>query len=618
MKPIYDSRDSACKQPFGAVATRQTASFAVHLPKTLPADRVFLRMLEMDKWDQFTDYPMDFFAADVLTNSYRCTFLSERAALYMYHFWVRAGDEEVTVKKGLGNYGILGDGELWQLTVYDENMRPPVCLREGVMYQIFPDRFYSSGEPKRGVPEDRVLRGDWGGVPEWRPNRYGEVTNSDYFCGDLAGIARKLDYLKELGVTVLYLNPIFEAQSNHRYNTADYRSVDPLLGTNEEFRLLCRRAKEKGIAVILDGVFSHTGSDSIYFNREGRYGKGGAYNDPGSPYVRWYRFHKYPGDYESWWDFLTLPNVEETEPSYLEFICGEDGVLRQWLRMGASGFRLDVADELPDLFLDRLRQAVKAENPDAAVIGEVWEDASNKVSYGVRRRYLLGGQLDSVMNYPFKDALLNYIRHGGGAHFYDTEMQILENYPPAVIPALMNSLSTHDTPRAITVLAGDYLDDHDRAWQEAHHNLSEEQYDHGKRLLLLASVLQFGLPGMPCIYYGDEAGLCGYKDPFNRTCYPWGSEDAELLEGMRALGRVRTEHPVFSTAEFLPITFDDSLCAFARSAGDLRLVFAVNRGGKERVLPLLAETDAEELYRCGDCGDGVLGPYSGVVLRLRG
>ena len=192
-------------------------------------------------------------------------------------------------------------------------------------------------------------------------------------------------------IICLYLNPIFEAHSNHRYNTADYRKIDPLLGTEEDFVELCAKAKAVGISVILDGVFSHTGSDSLYFNRNGRYGEhSGAYRDPDSPYREWYSFRRYPDDYESWWGFRTLPNVRETYPSYLDFICNPNtGVLAKWLSLGASGFRLDVADELPDAFLDRVYQTVKSFGEDKVVIGEVWEDASNKISYGNRRHYLL-------------------------------------------------------------------------------------------------------------------------------------------------------------------------------------------------------------------------------------
>jgi glycosidase len=438
---------------------------------------------------------------------------------------------------------------------------------------------------------------------------------SDYFQGDLKGIEEKLDYLESLGVTAIYLNPIFEAHSNHRYNTADYNKIDPLLGTNEDFESLAAAAKRRGIAIILDGVFSHTGSDSVYFNKEKRYGDGGAYNDRNSPFSPWYRFHEFPHRYDAWWGFLTLPNVNETEPSYLDFICGERGVLRQWLARGAAGFRLDVADELPDEVLDALHDSVKSYDPDAAIIGEVWEDASNKESYGVRRRYLLGKQLDSVMNYPFMNAVLDYIRHGSHQAFYGTVMQVLENYPAPAIQALMNSLSTHDTARAITVLAGEELGHHDRLWQEQHHYLRPDQFERGKRLFMLASILQFGLPGIPCVYYGDEAGLAGYKDPFNRVCYPWGHENHDLIDFIRALGQIRKEHPIFADAAFIPLAFTRDLCAFLRRGEEKAILFAVNRSATPQPLALPADfPPSDVLALCGEWDGAVLGAYSGVVL----
>jgi glycosidase len=438
---------------------------------------------------------------------------------------------------------------------------------------------------------------------------------SDFFQGDLRGIAGHLDYLASLGVTALYLNPIFEAHANHRYNTADYSRVDPLLGTNEDFEALAAAAKQRGISIILDGVFSHTGSDSVYFNKERRYDEGGAYNDPHSRYSAWYRFHEFPNKYDSWWGFLTLPNVNETEPSYLDFICGENGILRQWLALGAAGFRLDVADELPDEFLDALHDSVKGHDPDAAIIGEVWEDASNKESYGVRRRYLLGKQLDSVMNYPFMNAILDYIRHGSHQAFYDVIMRVLENYPAPAIQGLMNSLSTHDTARAITMLAGEELASRDRQWQEQHHYLRPEQYERGCKLFRLASILQFGLPGIPCVYYGDEAGLSGYRDPFNRICYPWGHENRELIDFIRTLGQIRREYPIFSEAAFLPVTFSKEICVFLRQGEGGSILFAVNRSGAAHRLSLpAAYCGAKILAQCGEWDGETLVAYSGVVL----
>ncbi len=389
------------------------------------------------------------------------------------------------------------------------------------------------------------------------------MLNNDYFCGDLRGIEQKLDYLKSLGVTCVYLNPIFEAQSNHRYDTADYEKIDPLLGTEKDFCSLCRSAEKLGIKIILDGVFSHTGDDSKYFNRYSRYDSLGAYQSKSSPYFRWYKFNEWPDDYESWWGIKILPEVIEENPDFIDYITGSDGIARKWLRLGAAGWRLDVADELPDEFLDSFRKAVKEEKNDALVLGEVWEDASNKSSYGKLRRYLLGDQLDSVMNYPFANAVIDFVREANAELFASRVMSIVENYPKEVLDVLMNHISTHDTMRAITALAGESCSFRDRKWQSTH-SLDEKDYAYGVRLLKAASAMQFALPGVPTVYYGDEAGMQGYKDPFNRRCYPWGKENPELIEWYKTLGKVRAENPVFKDGRFEILSSVAGCVAFSR------------------------------------------------------
>ncbi|MDL2234019.1 glycoside hydrolase family 13 protein, partial [Ruminococcaceae bacterium OttesenSCG-928-L11] len=620
MRPIFDSRDLQYKSPFGACPHGQNIQFSIHLPKMRIDKDPELTIYKMDYWDTpYQVIPMEYAFSNFITNIYSCVFRPMEPGLFAYCFEVVSGGKVFSIKRKADNTAdFADDGMLWQLTVYHAEMTTPPILREGMFYQIFPDRFCNSGVPKDNVPQDRVLRGgDWGGLPYWRPDSRGEVLNNDYFGGDLQGIIDKLDYLESLGVTILYLNPIFEAHSNHRYNTADYMNVDPLLGTNEDFRRLCATAKKHGISVILDGVFNHTGSDSIYFNRERRYGDGGAYNDPDSPYRPWYAFSRYPDVYESWWGFQTLPNVNEMEPSYIEFICGETGVLRHWLKLGAAGFRLDVADELPDAFIDAINRCVKAWSPDCVLIGEVWEDASNKVSYGVRRRYLLGGQFDSIMNYPVMNALIAYIRYGNWQYFYETLMQVLENYPRPVISGLMNMLSTHDTPRVLTQLVGESMEGKNREWQEAHHYLSLDAYNKACRMYVLASILLFGLPGTPCVYYGDEAGLSGYRDPFNRVCYPWGHQNGELIAQISRLGELRRQYPIFEDAAFEPAVFTEPVCLFIRSCATCRILFAVNRSDKpgHLYLPLIYRKQ-DIFFLAGSFENGMLGPLSGIVIAV--
>ena len=355
-----------------------------------------------------------------------------------------------------------------------------------------------------------------------------------------------------------------------------YRLIDFGGGYEEDFISLCKEAKKMGISIMLDGVFSHTGDDSLYFNKYGRYDSVGAYQSKTSPYYDWYNFEQYPDKYASWWGIDILPETNETNEDYIEFITGENGVARKWLRNGARAWRLDVADELPDKFLDRFTAAVKEEKRDAIVLGEVWEDASNKCSYGQRRRYLQGKQLDSVMNYPFADAILAFVRSGVVDGFTEKIMTILENYPADVVNVLMNHIGTHDTARAITALSGESCEMRDRQWQ-SEKKLSDEQYKFGVKLLKIASLIQFTLPGVPSIYYGDEAGMQGYKDPFNRVCYPWGNENKELISWYQQLGKFRTKNKVFTDGAFIPVSERDGCVAYIRKKDEQEIMVIINR-----------------------------------------
>lgn len=560
---MFNSRSRKYRDPVGAVAEGTPIHFRITLPRELSCSAAHL-VIQREGSDTQV---LDLFWCGMNGNNqewWECHFTPGAPGLYFYHFEVRTHRGSQRLSKGFAGDGIFGGNNQWQLTVYDKAFQTPDWLEGGIMYQIFPDRFYKSGAAKGEIPTGRTFHENWQDQPDWAPNAQGKITNTDFFGGDLQGIREKLPYLKELGVTCLYMNPIFESHSNHRYDTADYSKIDPLLGDEEDFRALCQAAKELGIRVVIDGVFSHTGSDSVYFNREGRYPTPGAYNSQQSPYYPWYSFRQWPDSYDCWWNFDTLPNVQETNPSYDAYINGKEGIVRKWLAAGASGWRLDVADELPDPFLDNLTAAAKAQRPDALVLGEVWEDASNKTAYGVRRRYLLGQQLDTVMNYPFRDAILGFLLGGDPRNFAETVESICENYPPHCLRLLMNHIGTHDTERALTILGGEPAGNRGREWQAAQ-RLSPQQRATGAKRLKLASLIQYFLPGVPCIYYGDEAGMEGYRDPFNRACYPWGQEDQDLLAWYKELGKLRgQEKDILGQGLYRTLHADGNLLAFER------------------------------------------------------
>ncbi len=580
----FDSRNKLYRNHIGAVASGSPLKLRLLLHKDAHCFDAFLR-IRRDDVENFEEIHLNY-AGDMFDYcSYECE-IKRETGLYWYDFRYTSEYGVFYVVKSGNSLGVVSDteGGLWQQTVYEADFKTPAWLEGGIIYQIFPDRFYNSGREKVDVPDDRFMCSDWRRQPQYRQDGEADSLGNDYFGGDLVGVRRKLPYLRELGVSCIYLNPIFEAHSNHRYNTADYFKIDPLLGNCEDLEKLCKEAKKLGISIVLDGVFSHTGDDSIYFNKYGRYGDKGAYRDPNSPYHSWYKFIDFPEEYNSWWGISTLPETIEDDPNYTEFITGKDGVLRHWLRVGISGWRIDVADELPDSFLEKIRTAMKAENPDSYLLGEVWEDATTKISYGARRKFLLGKELDSVMNYPFANAVIDFVRNKNAEGLMNVVMDIVENYPPCAAALLMNHLGTHDTARAITCLS-DVFGNGDRAWQ-SRQSLSKPQYETAKRRLKAAAVVQYSLPGVPSIFYGDEAGVQGYGDPFCRATYPWGSEDNELVDFYKSLGAVRRGSKAFCHGDFVPVKAEGGLIAFLRHGSGGISFTAVNVGDEAVKLEL--------------------------------
>lgn len=554
----------SCRIPAGAVPCQTEVTFRLKAHKSIR--EAMLRFYDgSEKWLFMERQPNGWFTVTVP--------MPDIPILCWYDF--RAEDQDGTVlaygcpPDGLGGEGVLTDSpRAWQITVYDRRYDTPHWLRSGVMYQIFPDRFASSGEqhPRR---EECYYHQSWNETPILMPEGRDDNCARDFFGGDLKGIREKLPYLKDLGVTVVYLNPIFRARSNHRYDTADYSQVDPLLGTNEDFLALCADAKSMGIRIMLDGVFSHTGEDSIYFNRYGRYPSVGACQSHQSPYYSWYKFTRYPDEYKSWWGFHSLPELDKDNESYRDFMFREDGIVRSWIARGASGWRLDVADELSLYFLRSLRRAVKAQDPDAAVLGEVWEDASHKEAYGEMRCYCQGDTLDSVMNYPLREAAMAFLTGQTDACALARLIRSQqENYPAPFYYSLMNLAGSHDRARAINALCG-------RTWehippaQRGKYRLSPKEYALGAARYAEMMKLLCALPGIPCVYYGDERGMQGGPDPFCRGTFPWDGGDRELEETIRALLWQRRRSPALQTG---------SLKVEALDQDTLRITRAIVRG----------------------------------------
>lgn len=506
---------------------------------------------------------------------------NEKRGLFYYLFFL---DNRVLSQNEFGFGMYISDYDQscsrFQLSIYQQGTNHSTGREGGIIYQIFPDRFCKSNRSftKNGA----VLEEDWyTNIREYAKKPGDPVKNNHFFGGDLYGIASRLEYLESLGVTMIYLNPIFKAASNHRYDTGDYNQVDELLGGDEGLRYLLEACRDHGIEVILDGVFNHTGADSLYFNKEGNYSSVGAYQSKESPYFNWYTFEKFPDSYDCWWGIKILPKVNCRNEDYRDFITGKDGILEKYMKMGVAGWRLDVADELSDEMLNAIRQRVALNDPNAPVFGEVWEDASNKISYSRRRHYFTDGQLTSVMNYPLKNAILTFLSERDAEFLFFTMRILYNHYPKTVSDMQMNLLSTHDTERILTVLAGSPHGNEDNAILSGA-RLSEEERGRAKRLLRLAVVLQMFLPGIPCIYYGDEIGMEGYRDPFNRQTYKWGQEDEEILSFYRKVTTLRRTLPMLADAYYEGYSCENGLFVFRRFNDKQTLMVAVNRSEKER------------------------------------
>lgn len=558
----HDSRSAAYRTPPGAGACDTPVTLALRCGKGVK--KAWLRLWWQDAEQLIELAPGE----DGLWRAFIT--LPDIPGVLWYHFIADTPKGRLwygNASDRLGGVGRQYKGEPpgYQLTVYDPAFATPDWMRRGILYQIMPDRFYPGTDPKdKPVPEAGWMHEDWNEYPALRLGG-GDNEANDFFGGDLKGICLKLPYLKDLGVTALYLNPIFRARSNHKYDTGDYMQVDPSFGTLKDLKTLCQKARALGIRVILDGVFSHTGADSRYFNLAGRYDEVGAYQSTESPYAGWYTFTRHPDEYECWWGFPTLPTVNKEDESFREFIIGgKDAVCAHYIRCGTSGWRLDVADELPMSFIRQMRARVKGEDPQACLLGEVWEDASNKVSYGEARCYCLGDTLDSVMNYPLREMLIDFMLGKIDAPAVVRRFRHLqENYAPAFFYSLMNLLGSHDKPRIIDVLSGEEGLQPPREQRRAR-KLSREKYELGRVRYSILWRFLCALPGMPCIYYGDEAGQTGMADPFCRGTYPWGDRDMDLLEQIRDSCRERLKDPVLMTGEARLYASGDGVLAVVR------------------------------------------------------
>lgn len=563
---FHNSHIAEYREPFGAVELGTSVKLSL---KTYNDSEVYLNLIDFN--DKEVRIRMNLEINNGESSKFSINVKTDNLlGMNRYYFTIRRFGREFYYGNNTNCFG--GEGQKYytnpipyQITVYEKSYIPE-WFKSGIIYQIFVDRFFNgNSDGKINSPKkNSFIYANWNDDPMYIKSQSGEILRWDFYGGNLKGVREKLSYLKDLGVTIIYFNPIFESVSCHKYDTGDYETIDPMFGNEEEFRDLCIEANRYGIKIILDGVFSHTGSDSKYFNKFGSYNSVGACQDKNSPYYGWYKFYNYPSEYESWWGFDNQPNVDELNPSYLDYIVtSKNSIIAKWLNLGASGWRLDVADELPDEFIEMLKRRAREVNPESVVIGEVWEDASNKISYSKRRKYLFGRELDSVTNYPFRNAILRYVKSEIDSDtFAKTLFSLYENYPIENFYSNMNLLGNHDTERILTVLNEDI------------------------KLLELALVIQMILPGVPLVYYGDEAGVLGGADPENRKAYPWGRENKSVYNLYKKLIDLRKSNSLLVKGDFNINSAGKDLAIISRGYKGKSIVLIVNNSNTEKSIEL--------------------------------
>ena len=618
----FDSRAAADKSPFGAVPAGTTMNFSlgagagVDRLTLLVERRQFEGNQEVLQYTEVARVPMVKAAAAGPDAGERWSAAYRFAEVAVYGYWFEAeiggklyayqnNADAVFWTRENGSAGLgsvvdrpaaLGTVRRFRQTVYARDFKVPDWAADTVYYYIFPDRFRNgnkANDPQPGVTRyhDATVEfhPNWLDKP-WRPGDGSDAHhNNDFFGGDLAGIIDKLDYIRDLGANAIYMTPIFRASSNHKYDTADYRQVDPAFGSNEDFTRLTQEAARRGIRVITDASLNHTGADSIYFDRYDNFKSGGAFAGskirPDSPYASWYSFDPAQKDadkqFKGWVGVTDLPELDKASPGWRDFAYrGPDSITKLWLDRGASGWRMDVAPWVPDDFWREWRRAVKSHKPDAITIAEVWFDAS---------KYFLGDMFDSTMNYIFRNTVLAYAAGGKAADLYRNLELLRESYPPQALHALMNLLSSHDQARSLHVLGG-------------HDGGDAAAMASAKARYRLAVFFQMTYPGSPAIYYGDEVGVTGGDDPFNRSTYPWadrgGKPDEEMLAEFKKLTRLRHQHAVLRRGSLsAPLFADDHVVVLARRLGDAWAITATNNATTARQVSvaLPAELTAAEL-----------------------
>ena len=564
IKVMHDSQSIVYRRPFGAVEEGQKVKLSIDIEKEIV---VAIELLQFDG----TKVNMGMEKEYLNSGNYRYSIeIDTEDALGVLGYYFILIDGYDRVYYGNNDEHLGGIGQIYtynpvpyQITIYKKSNLPD-WYKEGIIYQIFVDRFCNGNDDGsiNNPKKNSFIYGRWDDTPVYIKDYQGRTIRWDFYGGNIRGIIKKLDYIKSLGVNIINLSPIFKSSSCHKYDAGDYDIIDEMFGTEEDFKELCEKAKSKDIKIILDGVFSYTSSDSRYFNKAGNYDEIGAYQSPNSKYHNWYKFNRYPYGYECWWGIEGRPNINVMHNSYIDFLVNrDDSIIKKWIDLGASGWRLNVTDELPDEFIEIIRDRLDTLDKETVLIGDVWDDASNKISYSKKRRYLYGKEIQSVTNYPLRESLINFTRgYIKSDKLKKKVMSLYENYPREVFLGNINLIGTSDTERILTVLDGNI------------------------RCLKIIVALQFTIPGVPLIYYGDETGVTGGKDPDNRKSYPCENEDVDLIGFYKRIAQIRNGQDALKKGDFNIFDTEEDIFAFERVYENERIVVVVNISNAQKVV----------------------------------
>lgn len=588
----------------------------------IPFDKGWIERVKFCVWgiNQKDTYQMKHVKNEDDYACFETTVQLKDSAIYHYYFSFEANHKFQYYKKNnnTGNTSITKE-ECWKMSV---GFDVPDWAKGAVMYHIFVDRYRGAKDTELHVMPKRTIHENWNEPPVLGPDKNGEW-NIDFYGGNVRGIEETLKYIKSLGVDAIYLSPIVRSQSNHRYDTADYENVDPYAGTNEGIKSLCDKAHKKGMKVILDAVFNHTGNDSIYFNQFGTYDTVGAYQSENSPYYCFYKRECIRGmhTFKYWWGMPNLPECNGNSKEWNDYICGENGIIDTWMSWGVDALRLDVADELTDEFIENIHKAVKRNNSEGFILGEVWKNPMR-----MNRGYLSSGKaMHSVMNYLMVDALIRYYKYSDIWKLDNILREILTEYPTETIQTLMNFTSTHDISRAIEIFGCNaFQENSEWAWNLKNdslnwikeHKMSVEEYRYGKMVYKSYVFALAFLPGILSIFYGDEVGLQGIGNLANRAPYPWGHRDKDLLKFFREIGKIRTQECFLRKADIKVVKIDHEQFVFERYDDSNSIMVIVSRTHRISKVNLPKEyKDSEVVFCINGSNKNTLTPFGAIALK---